>query len=481
MRIAFGTSELSPHAQVGGLGDVSRWLPARLAAGGDDVAVFVPHYDVLDPRDEPVRPVPGLEAVPVGPFGEVSVATLGEPAAGRPTVYLVGSPIWFERGAVYDSAPDGHLRFGALTAAIPAVCRRLGWVPDVWHANDWHTSLVAFYAAAAGEPWAGVPSVLTLHNLAFQGVFPTGDVGRMGLSAVADRLDPADLLDGWVNSLRNGIAAATMVTTVSPTYAREITTPAGGMALDAALRAKGDRLVGILNGIGDDWDPASDPHIPERYGPGTIERKAASTIALRAALGLLERPGVPIAGIVSRLTGQKGFDLLRATLPPLLGTARVQLAVIGTGDPAYEALFADLARRFPGEAAYVADFSPPIAHLIEAGSDLFLMPSQFEPSGLNQMYSMRYGTVPIVRRTGGLADSVLPWNPATGIGTGFVFEEFDDGAFAAALGEALAVHGDRVAWRRLQMNGMTEDFSWDRRAGEYRAVYRRAVEAGAGP
>jgi starch synthase len=477
VRIAFGTSELSPHVHVGGLGDVSRWLPARLAAAGDEVAVFVPHYDVLDPQGEQVLPVPGLDAVPVGPFGEVSVSTLGEPGAGRPTVYLVGSPIWFERGAVYDAAPDGHLRFGALTAAIPAVCERLEWVPDVWHANDWHTALVAFHAAAAGEPWDAVPSVLTLHNLAFQGVFPAGDLGRMGLSGVADRLDPADLLDGWVNSLRNGIAAAAMVTTVSPTYAREITTPAQGMALDAALRAKGDRLVGILNGIGDDWDPASDPHIPERYGPGTVDRKAASTAALRGALGLLDRPGVPVAGIVSRLTGQKGFDLLRATLPPLLATGRLQLAVIGTGDAAYEALFADFARQFPGEAAYVADFSPPIAHLIEAGSDLFLMPSQFEPSGLNQMYSMRYGTVPIVRRTGGLADSVAPWDPAAGTGTGFVFDEFADAALAAALTEALAVYADPVAWRRLQLNGMTEDFSWDRRAREYRDVYRRAVGA----
>jgi starch synthase len=240
-------------------------------------------------------------------------------------------------------------------------------------------------------------------------------------------------------------------------------------------------LVGILNGIGEEWDPLGDPYLPEPFGPESIDRKQASIDALRRRLGLQERPGIPIAGIVSRLTGQKGFDLLRHTLPPLLDARRLQLAVIGTGEPVYEGLFGGLAERYAGEAAYVRDFDPAVAHLIEAGSEIFLMPSQFEPSGLNQMYSMRYGTIPIVRRTGGLADSVTPWNPASGRGTGFVFDDFTDEAFAGALAEALHAHADASAWRRLQHNGMTEDFSWERRAGDYREVYRRAIsDAGSG-
>ncbi len=478
MKIAFATAEMSPHAQVGGLGDVSRWLPARLAAGGDDVRVFLPHYDVLDPAGSSITPVPGLESIEVGPFGSVSVASLGEPDPGRATVYLIGSAAWFERGSIYDPGPDEHLRFGCLSAAVPAVCARLGWIPDVWHLNDWHTALLGLHAAAAGPPWESVPSVLTIHNLAFQGVFPAGDLERLGLDGVAERLDGGDRLDGWINSLRNGIVEASVVTTVSPTYAREITTHAHGMALDPWLRAKGGDLIGILNGIGEEWDPSTDPYLPEPYGPDSIEVKAASTTELRRRMGLVERPGVPIAGVVSRLTGQKGFEVLRHTLPPLLDARRMQVAVIGTGEPALEAMFAGFAERHAGEAAFVRDFDPRTAHLIEAGSDIFLMPSRFEPSGLNQMYSMRYGTVPVVRRTGGLADSVAQWDPVTGGGTGFVFDEFTDEAFAAALAEALRVHADRDAWRRLQRNGMSEDFSWDRRAGDYRAAYLRAIGTG---
>ncbi len=475
MKIAFATTELAPHVQVGGLGDVSRWLPAKLAAGGDDVRVFLPHYDVLDPGGLEVEPVSGLGEIDVGPFGSVTVSILGD---GPATIFLVGSEDWFARGAIYDPGPDEHLRFGCLSAAIPAICRELGWVPDLWHLNDWHTALLAYHADAAGEPWSGVPSLLTIHNLAFQGVFPAGDLDRLGLSEQAGRLDAGDLLDGWINSLRNGIAAASVVTTVSPTYAREITTPAFGMALDGSLREKGDRLIGILNGIGEEWDPTADRYLPKPYGPDSLHRKQVSTTELRARLELRDRPTVPIAGVVSRLTGQKGFDVLRHTLPPLLDAHRIQLAVIGTGEPVYEAMFAGLAELHAGEAAYVRDFDPAVAHLIEAGSEIFLMPSQFEPSGLNQMYSMKYGTVPIVRQTGGLADSVRPWDPETGVGTGFLFDEFSDEAFAAALEQALQTYALPAAWRRLQHNGMTTDFSWERRSEEYRDAYRLAISAG---
>jgi starch synthase len=463
---------MAPHVQVGGLGDVARWLPRALAGGGDEVAVFLPAYDVLDPKGLSVRPVPEAGEVSLGPLGTARLSMLGEPEPRAPTIYLVDAPQWFRAGSVYPGDED-HLRFGALAAAVPAFCRALGWVPEVVHANDWHTGLEALFLAAAGEPWASRPVVFTVHNLAYQGLFPASDLPRLGLEGFAGRFNPGDLAGGWLNSLKTGIATAAVVTTVSPSFAREMVTPERGMALDATLISRGDQPVGILNGIGDDWDPCADPHLPQPYGVGDLEGKEANTAALRKRLGLRDRPGVPILGVISRMDRQKGFDLLRETMPPLLARNRVQLAALGTGDPAIEALFAGLARRFPAEAAYVGAFDPGLAHLIEAGAGIFLMPSLFEPSGLNQMYSMRYGTPPVAHRTGGLADSIEPWDGERG--AGFLFTPHSPEAFAAALEEALFVYEDRGAWRRLVTNGMQQDFSWAARAGEYRAVYRRAA------
>jgi starch synthase len=472
MRIAFVAAEMAPHAQVGGLGDVTRWLPRALAAGGDEVAVFLPAYDVLEARGLAIRPVDGVGEVPLGPLGTARLLTLGDPVPGAPTVYLVDAPQWFHAGAVYPGAED-HLRFAALAAAVPALCAALGWVPEVVHANDWHTGLAALYLARAGEPWASLPVVFTVHNLAYQGLFPAGDLPRLGLEGFAGRFDSGDVAGGWLNCLKTGIATASVVTTVSPSFAREMMTPERGMALDATLRARGDLPVGILNGIGDDWDPLTDPLLPYRYEAGDLEGKAVSTRALRQRFGLRDRPGVPLLGVVSRLDRQKGFDLLRETMPPLLARNRVQLAALGTGDPAIESLFTGLARRFAAEAGYVGAFDSALAHLVEAGADIFLMPSLFEPSGLNQMYSMRYGTPPVAHRTGGLADSIRQWDGASG--TGFLFEPHTHEAFGAALEDALAAYEDREGWRRLVTNGMQQDFSWASRAEEYRAVYRKVL------
>ncbi|MBP1632428.1 MAG: glycogen/starch synthase, ADP-glucose type, partial [Acidobacteria bacterium] len=374
MRLAFVAAEMAPHVHVGGLGDVTRWLPRALAAGGDEVAVFLPAYDVLDPKGLAVRPVPGAGEIPLGPLGTAGLLTLGEPAPGAPTVYLVDAPQWFGSGDVYPGDED-HLRFAALAAAVPAACAALGWAPDLVHANDWHTGLAALYLARAGEPWASLPVVFTVHNLAYQGLFPAADLPRLGLEAFAGRFDPGDLAGGWLNSLKTGIATASLVTTVSPSFAREMLTPERGMALDATLRARGDLPVGILNGIGDDWDPLTDPLLPYRYEVGDLEGKAVSTAALRKRFVLRERPGVPVLGVVSRLDRVKGFDLLRETMPPLLARNRVQLAALGTGDPAIESMFTGLTRRFAAEAGYVGAFDPALAHLVEAGADIFLMPS----------------------------------------------------------------------------------------------------------
>jgi starch synthase len=398
---------------------------------------------------------------------------LGDPAAGRPTVHLVDSPDWFRRGRLYDPGPDEHLRFAALTRGAVAVCARIGWVPDVFHANDWHAALLGVHARSLGEPWSSIPVVLTLHNPAFQGWFPAADLDRAGLDSQREIFDGDDLAGGGVNSLKTGIRTAAVVTTVSPTYAEEIKAPARGFGLEEDLIAKGERLVGILNGIGPDWNPATDEWISHRYSEPA--GKAPNTAALRDRLRLEHRPDVPVLGIVSRLDRQKGFDLLRHTLPSLFEAHRIQLAVIGTGDPSLERLFMGFADRYPGWAAYHRGFDTALAHLIEAGAHIFLMPSEFEPCGLNQMYSMAYGTVPVVHRTGGLADTVEPWDPAAGTGTGFVFEEYGEAGFASALNASLDAFRDRVAWRTLMANGMARDFSWSARAAEYRSVYRTAL------
>ncbi len=406
--------------------------------------------------------------VSLGDLGTARFHHLGEPGRGRPTIWLVDAPQWFHRGAIYDDADDGHLRFAALVRAALALADARGVYPDVLHLNDWHTA-IGPVMADTGQ-WRDVPTVLTIHNLAFQGWLPTADLAPMGVEV--DGLDPADVAKGWVSTLKEGIRAATVVTTVSPGFAREIIQPGQGMGLEADLERIGDRLVGILNGIGDDWNPLADPALAAPFGPEDLAGKAVNTAALRERLGLVDRD-VPVLGIVSRLTEQKGFPLLRETIPPLLAYRRAQLVVIGTGEPDLEAMFSEMASEFPDDAAYVHEFDIALSHLIEAGSDVFLMPSRFEPSGLNQMYSMAYGTIPVVHRTGGLADSVEPWDGAAGTGTGFVFSPHTQEAFAAALDDALAAWSEPEVRRRIIANGMARDDSWAARADDYREVYRK--------
>jgi len=469
VRIAFATAEMAPLAHVGGLGDVSRWLPETLAQVGNDIRVFLPRYEVLETVGRVESVVPGLEELDLGALGTAAIHTLDGPG---PTVLLVDAPAWFAGSRVYAPGPNEHLRYAAFCRAVLAACDAMGWVPQVLHANDWHTALLSLHANARGGHWLDVPMVLTIHNLAFQGWFPSSDLDRMGL----DPSHPAIEVEArGVNSLRVGIRAADMVVTVSPTYADEILAPKRGEGLDDVLRDKKDRLVGVLNGIGADWDPDRDPHLPTTYNASTLGAKTQSTAALRDRLGLAHRRGVPVLGVVSRLTTQKGFKLFRRTLPPLLDAQSAQLAAIGTGNPALEAMFGSLTEHFPADAGYHRGFDPGLAHLIQAGSDIFLMPSEWEPCGLNQMYSQRYGTVPVVHRTGGLADTVAPWDPVSGEGTGFLFDQHTGAGFSAALLDALEAFDNTEAWRRLQRNGMAEDFSWERRAREYRDVYERAI------
>jgi starch synthase len=317
--------------------------------------------------------------------------------------------------------------------------------------------------------------VLTIHNIGYQGIFPAADVADLGLApGDAHLLHQPDLAAGRINPLRHGILYADAITTVSPTYAREICTAEYGMGLEDSLRSRAGALTGILNGVDyDEWDPRRDRFLPVHYDPDHLDGKAALKRQLLARMRLTTAPQVPLAGIVSRLAAQKGIELMFDTLPKVLGKRPLAIAALGSGEAKYEKFFAALARSFPGRVVFESGYDEALSHWIEAASDLFLMPSRYEPCGLNQMYSLRYGTVPVVRRTGGLADSVEQYDAASGRGTGVVFNDFDAPALEWALNLALDLYAQPAHWSRMMRNGMSQDFSWQRATAEYLGVYRR--------
>jgi starch synthase len=356
----------------------------------------------------------------------------------------------------------------------------MGFAPEIVHANDWHTAFAPLLLRTA-YAWdrgcfGGTKSVFTIHNIGYQGVFSAGQAGDLAPGVGVDALHRGDLAAGRVNPMRHGVLHADAVTTVSPTYADEIRTPEGGHGLDGDLLARGPAVSGILNGVDyDEWNPATDRYIPHRYDADDLAGKARNKAALLDLLRMQAGPATPLIGMVTRLTRQKGLDLLFDTLPEVLGERDVRLVALGSGEPHYEQFMHGLQERHPGRAVFYSGYSEELAHFIEAAADIFLMPSMYEPCGLNQMYSLKYGTVPLVRRTGGLADSVRHFDPATGEGTGVVFNDYDPGGVRWGLDTALDWFADPALWRRMVLNGMREDFSWDRQVLEYEALYRTLV------
>jgi starch synthase len=477
LNVCLLAAELAPFAKTGGLGDVVSALGRHLHRRGHDVRPFLPLYGNLKRSGRTLVPVRFLQDVPVR-LGDatyvVSVQTAALPGSDLP-VYFVECPPLYGRNATYSNQGDEHLRFAVLARAGLDACQRMGFAPDVVHCHDWHTALAPLYlktAYAWDRLFARTRTVLTIHNLAYQGVFPTDTLGALGLAGAASRLWQDDLREGRVGFLRTGLLHADVVTTVSRTYAREIMTPEHGLGLDAMLRARARSVVGIVNGIdAEEWNPAADPLIPHAYSPEDLSGKARNKEDLLRTLGLAPAGDAPVLSVVSRLTAQKGFDLIFEVLPDVLSRTDARFVALGTGSGAYEARLRAIDRAFPGRARFHAGYSNELAHRIEAGADVFLMPSLFEPCGLNQMYSQRYGTVPIVRRTGGLADTVDPYDPRTGEGTGFVFDHYDATGLRWAIDLAMRTWRDRPAWTRLQRAGMAKDFSWDRRIEDYEAVY----------
>jgi starch synthase len=482
VNVLFVASEVAPFAKTGGLGDVAAALPRALAAQkrGHDVRIVMPMYGRLkgaEAAELVIREV----SLDLGSTRVVfSVHTAPLPGTTVP-VYFVHCAGLYGRQGIYTTDHDEHLRFALLNWAALSICQRLGFRPDVIHANDWQTALLPLLLRSVfawDRLFAQTRTVLTIHNIGHQGSFDARVLSDIGLAQSAHHFHQDQLREGRINFLLTGLLYANAITTVSPTYAREIQTPEHGVGLDAYLRERSNVLFGILNGIDEgEWSPETDEKIPHRFTSEDLSGKELDKQALLAAGGLPYVHEVPVIGIVSRLAWQKGFDLCFNVLPRLLARRSTQLVVLGTGEPQYEQLFSSLARKFPRQVAYLSAFSEPMAHLIEAGSDMFLMPSRYEPCGLNQMYSLRYGTPPIVHRTGGLADTVAPFDRSTGRGNGFVFEHFDETGLTFALTQALRTWGtgtgaDRATWQKLQANGMRSHFGWDERVAAYEMVYR---------
>jgi starch synthase len=473
------SSEVAPLSKTGGLADVAGALAKYLAAAGHDVRLFTPLYASIDRARFPMRPLDGLQNVPlqVGPHHYVfSIVTTRLPDSDA-LVYLVDCPVLFARAAIYTTDPDEHLRFLAFTRAVLAACRQMQWSPQILHCNDWHTAFAPLFIKVLfeGDPlFARTRSVLTIHNIGYQGIFSSAAIADLELGPKSYLLHQDDLRAGKINPLRHGILYADAITTVSPTHAREICTDQYGMGLQDSLRMRGDALTGILNGVDYHvWDPRNDNYLPEHYGPDTLAIKAGLKSAFIARLGLTIPVTTPLAGMVSRLAAQKGIELMFESLPQVLDWRDLGFVALGSGEPQYERFLTELERRFPGRVVFRQGYDDELSHWIEAACDMFLMPSLYEPSGLNQMYSLRYGTVPIVRHTGGLADSVAQYEPETGEGTGIVFDNFDSEALEWALNTALDLHAQPEQWRRLVRNGMAQDFSWDRQGEKYIGIYRR--------
>lgn len=455
-------------------------LAVALHRAGHDVKVFVPLYATTEKAGAEFSPVERVQSVPLrlGPW-EVpfSLWQADIPGSDLPAGF-VHCPQLYGRAGFYTEDWDEGIRFAYLTRAALATCQHLGWSPQVFHCNDWHTALGPLFLKT-GLAWdrlfADTKTVLTIHNLGYQGIFAASLLDDLGLRNESHLFWQEDLQAGRINFLKTGIVYADLLTTVSRTYAQEIQTPEQGFNLDSLLRERRGALLGIVNGIDpQEWSPDKDPHLPATYSAEDLSGKARCKAALLAEAGLDPTAYKPLVGVVSRLTFQKGFDLLFDTLPPLLAQDELRFVALGSGEAKYVDFLRWLAQRFPGRAAFHEGYSNPLAHRIEAGADAFLMPSRYEPCGLNQMYSQRYGTVPIVRKTGGLADTVEHYDRGRDTGTGFVFEHFTAEGLNWALRYALWLYReDREAWTRMSQRGMERDFSWDRQVQEYVAAYRR--------
>jgi len=478
LKVLFVSAEVAPFRKTGGLADVAGALPKALRRRGIDVRVVMPLYSGI--KWSELEPLDGMLSVPMygGPLR--AGVRLGQLPGSDVPIYFIEYNRFFDRPYLYgppaQAYSDNLERFSLLSRGSLELCKAIGFLPDVVHANDWQTALLPAYINTVewGRPLHGSASVFTIHNLAYQGNF---DGGAMFITGLGNEHYHAGEFEhfGDVNLMKGAVAHSTLLSTVSPTYAREIQTPEYGFGLDGVLAARGADLRGILNGIDyDDWNPAADAFLPVLFDVEHLAGKAACKAALQKEIGLPTLPDTPLFGVIGRLTPQKGFDVLAHALEALLEWD-LQIVLLGSGDLEAERFFATLAYQRADKFRTTIGFDDGLAHRIEAGSDFFLMPSRFEPCGLNQMYSLRYGTLPIVRATGGLIDTVRNYDEATGAGTGFVFRDLDVPSLTNTIGWALSTYFDRPGHiEHMRRTAMAQDFSWQRAAADYERMYHDA-------
>jgi starch synthase len=474
MNILLAASEMTPYAKTGGLGDVLAALPPALRAQGHSVSVVLPLYRNLKESFPRLKPSSLVLRTQLGGL-KITARVWSGVADSGVTVFAVEREEYYDRSHLYGGATgdyfDNAARFIFFSKMVVELARYIDPEPEVLHLHDWQTALVPALVKEAGLPYK---TVLTIHNLAYQGIFPDYEFNLTHLSTDWFKVDALEFY-GRMNLLKGGILAADEVTTVSPSYAEEILTSRFGCGLENVLQTRAGQLTGILNGIdAASWDPSRDPWIEQTYDARSLEKKQECKKALLKELGLDMSGQEPLVGCISRLVEQKGFELVLEVMPELLeyGAAFV---LLGSGEPFYEKAFLKLAQDYPGQVAVIIGFDEGLAHRIEAGVDLFLMPSLFEPCGLNQMYSQRYGTIPVVHDLGGLSDSVEAWNGVEHHGTGFKFKRPTAESFWEQLHAALELMKDREAWNAIRFNAMRRDFSWEKVVPGYEEVYKKVL------
>ncbi|MDB5034932.1 MAG: hypothetical protein JWQ98_2173 [Chlorobi bacterium] len=475
--VCFVSSEVAPFSKTGGLADVAGALPKYLSAEGFEVRVFTPLYDSIDTSSQNFYVVDFLKDINIW-LGDESISftvITSRIPHSNVDVYFIDCPRLYHRGSIYTSDVDEYLRYALLSRAALECCQRMGWSPSVIHCNDWQTGLIPLYLRSVyhwDQIFHDTKTVLTIHNIAYQGVFGSDIVPSIGLADHVLMFNQSDLNTGVVNFLKTGITYADVITTVSNTYAQEIQTEEYGAGLESLLRRRRNSLIGIVNGVDyNEWSPEHDRLIQYDYSASDLSGKEKNKQSLLASLDLSYSPGVPVLGMVTRLTAQKGIDLFFDILPSLLSAHDFRLVVLGSGEEKYESFFNSIHQQFRHKACFYRGFQTRLSHMIEAGSDIFLMPSQYEPCGLNQIYSLRYGTIPVVRKTGGLADTVQSFDPDTGEGTGFVFEHYTPEGLRWGIETALATYYDRNGWHRLMLNAMARNYSWEAQVGRYAELY----------
>ncbi len=485
LKILMVYSEVAPFSKTGGLGDVGGSLPKALKDMGHDVRIITPQYQSINERRYILRDVIRLQNIGV-PLGaethQIHVKSAFLPDTKVQVYFIDYKPFFFRKGMYTDPKtgadyPDNAQRFALFSKGVLETLNRLHWQPDIIHCNDWQTGLIPYYLKTLylGNPFFSQTSTLfTVHNFAFQGWFDAKNAAAIGFDTKNRSADSGLDANGGVNFLRLGIQSSDLLNTVSEKHAAEAqSSPEFGFGLEKLLRSRKKQFFGIANGIDTHvWNPETDKLIPHPYNFQRISEKEGNKRALFERFGLPPKAGVPVIAMVTRMTGQKGMDLVRDAFGPIMALNGVFL-LLGQGEEAYETFFKKAVKKYPGRVGVHLGFDEPLAHLLIAGADIFLMPSRFEPCGLTQIYSLKYGTVPVVAPVGGLLDTVEPVKPRSERGTGFVLASIDAKSLVAALKQAVKAYGDPRAWQRIQKNGMRKDFSWEASAKRYVQLYHK--------